>query len=95
MRKRDIAIKLAEKTGLTQLKSLNAVQDVIDIISEELLSGNRIELRNFGVFEVKTVKARKGRNPNNPSHEVIIPERNVVKFRSGLHFKEKIQNKKI
>ena len=42
-----------------------------------------MELRNFGVFEVKTRKARVGRNPNSPDTDVPIPKRSVVKFKPG------------
>jgi nucleoid DNA-binding protein len=42
-----------------------------------------VELRNFGVFEVKIRKARVGRNPNSPEKDVPIPERAVVKFKPG------------
>lgn len=60
-----------------------AVQTVLDAIADELRKGGRVELRNFGVFEVVNRKSRIGRNPNNPGVDVKIPERNVVKFRAG------------
>ena len=58
------------------------------IISRFLRSN--IELRNFGVFEIKVRKSRKGRNPNKPEIEVAIPERVVVKFRAGKELRERI-----
>jgi nucleoid DNA-binding protein len=93
--KRGLALKLAKNNGLTQQKSIDTVQGIIDIISDELLNGNRIELRTFGVFELSTRKQRIGRNPNSPEDDIIIPERTVVKFRAGLNFKDKIQNRKV
>ncbi|MBR7137479.1 MAG: HU family DNA-binding protein, partial [Clostridia bacterium] len=51
-----------------------------------------IELRNFGVFEIKVRKSRKGRNPNKPKNEVVIPERAVVKFRAGKELKKLSNN---
>ena len=49
------------------------------------------ELRNFGVFEIKVRKERKGRNPNKPQDVVKIPERAVVKFRAGKELKEAVE----
>ena len=50
---------------------------------EILVAERRIELRNFGVFEVKVRKARVGRNPNKPETDVPIPARSMVKFKAG------------
>ena len=63
---------------------------LLDYIAEELVSGRNIELRNFGVFEIKVRKSRKGRNPNKPEVTVAIPERVVVKFRAGKELRERI-----
>ena len=60
-------------------------------ITEELIAGRNIELRNFGVFEIKVRKERKGRNPNKPQDVVRIPERAVVKFRAGKELKEAVE----
>jgi nucleoid DNA-binding protein len=68
---------------LTQQQVLMVVQKTLDYISEALSRGDKVELRNFGVFEVKVRKARVGRNPNAPETDVPIPERSVVKFKAG------------
>ena len=52
-------------------------------IAESLAKGDKVELRNFGVFEVKIRKARVGRNPNRPETDVPIPARAMVKFKAG------------
>lgn len=69
----------------------DVVQKTLDYIVDELAAGSTIELRNFGVFEVKVRKSRKGRNPNRPKKEVIIPERVVAKFRAGKVLKERVE----
>ena len=81
--KRDLVMRIADDTGISQQDVLKVVQKTLDLLSESLASGQKIELRNFGVFEVKTRKARVGRNPNNPGTDVPIPQRSVVKFKPG------------
>jgi nucleoid DNA-binding protein len=63
MTKKEIARKIAEHSGISQLVVLEAVQMVFDGIIETLVEEGRIELRNFGVFEVKRRRARQARNP--------------------------------
>ena len=81
--KRDLVIRISEETGLIQQQVLTVAQKTLDYISEALAKGDKVELRNFGVFEVKVRKARIGRNPNSPATDVPIPERAVVKFKPG------------
>ena len=90
MTKRDLVVKIAADTNLIQSDVANVVQKTLDYIAEELVSGRNIELRNFGVFEIKVRKSRKGRNPNKPEVTVAIPERVVVKFRAGKDLRERI-----
>ena len=81
--KRDLVIRISEETGLVQQQVLDVVQKTLDYIAEALAKRDKVELRNFGVFEVKIRKARVGRNPNAPEKDVPIPERAVVKFKPG------------
>ena len=83
MTKRDLVVRISEETGLIQQEVQAVVQKTLDYITEALAKGETVELRNFGVFEVKTRKARIGRNPNRPEIDVPIPTRSVVKFKSG------------
>ncbi|MBR2439175.1 MAG: integration host factor subunit beta [Lentisphaeria bacterium] len=93
MTKRDIIVKIAEESKtLTQAEVGFVVQRTLDAIVEELAAGRNIELRNFGVFEIRVTKKRVGRNPAKPENEVVIPERSVVKFRSGRILREKVGN---
>ncbi len=91
MTKRDLVVKIARETGFIQNDVAEVVQKTLDYIAEDLIAGNTIELRNFGVFEIKVRKSRKGRNPNQPQNEVVIPERAVVKFRAGKELKEAVE----
>jgi nucleoid DNA-binding protein len=81
--KRDLVTRISDETGLVQQQVLEVVQKTLDYIAEALARGDKVELRNFGVFEVKVRKARIGRNPNAPETDVPIPARSVVKFKPG------------
>jgi nucleoid DNA-binding protein len=88
--KRDLVIRISDETGLVQQRVLEVVQKTLDYISEALAKGDKVELRNFGVFEVKVRKARVGRNPNAPAVDVPIPQRAVVKFKSGKEMRAEV-----
>ena len=90
MTKRDIVIRISNETGLVQQQVLDVVQKTLDYISEAVSHGRKVELRNFGVFEVKIRKARVGRNPNRPGTDVPIPQRSVVKFKPGKEMREAV-----
>jgi nucleoid DNA-binding protein len=81
--KRDLVIRISNEAGLGQQQVFGVVQKTLDYISEALAKGDKVELRNFGVFEVKVRKARVGRNPNKPKIDVPIPARSTVKFKAG------------
>ena len=83
MTKRDLVIRISEETGLVQQQVLDVVQKTLDYIAQAVSKGEKVEIRNFGVFEVKIRKARIGRNPNAPATDVPIPRRAVVKFKPG------------
>lgn len=88
--KREIVVNIADQTGLVQHDVFDVVQRTLDHIVGALAKGDNIELRNFGVFEVKLTKPRVGRNPNEPGSSFVIPARATVKFRSGKVMKEKV-----
>ena len=90
MTKRDLVIRISEETGLVQQDVLNVVQKTLDYIAGALAKGDKVELRNFGVFEVKIRKARVGRNPNAPETDVPIPTRAVVKFKAGKEMRDEV-----
>jgi len=82
--------RISNESGLVQQQVLDVVQKTLDYIAESLSKGDKVELRNFGVFEVKTRKARVGRNPNAPETDVPIPERCVVKFKPGKEMRAEV-----
>src|SRR5665213_1312554 len=90
MTKRDLVIRISDETGLVQQEVLKVVQRTLDHISNAVAKGTTVELRNFGVFEVKVRKARIGRNPNRPETDVPIPQRAVVKFKPGKEMREAV-----
>ena len=81
--KRDLVLRLSEDSGLIQQQVSDIVQGTFDHIIKALAKGEKVELRNFGIFEVRVRKARTGRNPSAPGTEVPIPARSVVKFKAG------------
>ena len=85
--KRDLVMRISEETGLIQTQVFDVIQKTLDQISEALAKGGKVELRNFGVFEVKVRKARVGRNPRQPETDVPIPARAMVKFKAGKEMK--------
>jgi nucleoid DNA-binding protein len=90
MTKRDLVVKISEETGLVQQQVLDVVQRTLDLISNALAQNETVELRNFGVFEVKVRKARIGRNPNAPAKDVRIPPRAVVRFKAGKEMRDEV-----
>jgi nucleoid DNA-binding protein len=90
MTKKDIVLKVSDETGIKQIDVKKIVQKTFDCIVEALVRGEKIELRNFGVFKVKQRKSRTGRNPR--TNQVIpVPPRKVVIFKAGLEMKQKIK----
>src|ERR1700704_2505467 len=88
--KKEIVKQISEELGLTQLKTKEIVQQTFDAIVDTLLAEKRIELRNFGVFEVKRRKARKARNPRT-GERVDVEPKYVVTFKPGKEMEEKVR----
>ena len=93
--KRDLAtrVRLAIKPDvkLHQAQVADVISHTLDAIRDALVNGNTVELRNFGVFKIEVRKERVGRNPKDPSVDIRIPERKVVKFRSGKELKNQLE----
>src|SRR3984893_17513700 len=88
--KKEIVKTISDEIGMTQLKTKEIVQKTFDAIVETLIQDRRIELRNFGVFEVKKRAARKARNPRT-GDKVFVPEKYVVTFKPGKEMEEKVR----
>lgn len=89
MTKKDIVLKVAADTGLKQLDVKRVVQKSLETIVESLAKGETVELRNFGIFKVKSRKGRTGRNPRT-GEKVPVPPKRVVTFKPGLLMKRDI-----
>ena len=92
MTKKEIVRTISEEIGLTQLKTKEIVQKTFDAIVEALVEERRIELRNFGVFEVRWRKPRTARNPRT-GEKVMVPERRAVVFQPGQEMEQRVEEK--
>jgi nucleoid DNA-binding protein len=90
MTKKDIIMKIADETNLKQVEVKDVVQRTFDMIIDSLREGDKVELRNFGIFKVKTRKGRLGRNPRT-GDSVSIPDKKVVSFKPGMKMKVDVE----
>lgn len=90
MTKKDMAIKIADSTGIKQIVVKKIIQKTLDAIIDILAAGESIELRNFGVFKVKSRKGKTGRNPRT-GETVPVPPKRVAVFKPGLIMKQKVK----
>lgn len=91
MTKKEIVRVISEELGLTQQQTKDVVQRTFDSIVDTLVREGRIELRNFGVFEVKPRAARTARNPKT-GEQVQVPEKFVVSFKPGKVMEQRVQD---
>jgi len=87
--KKEIVEKIAEQTQIKQIDVKKVVQKTFDTIAEALIKGDRVELRDFGIFKTKSRKARKGRNPRT-GESVPVPPKRAVVFKAGMELKKKV-----
>jgi nucleoid DNA-binding protein len=87
--KKELAKTIASELKLPALVALQAVQRTFDGITESLVQEGRIELRNFGVFEVRKRKPRKARNPRT-GEKVKVPAKLVVTFKPGREMEQRV-----
>ena len=90
MTKKDIVLKISEESQVKQIDVKKVVQKTLDTITDSLVKGETVELRNFGIFKVKSRRGRTGRNPRT-GQEVPVPPRKVVVFKPGLEMKQKVR----
>jgi len=90
MTKKDIVMKISTDTNIKQIDVKKVVQMTFDIIVDTLAKGEKIELRNFGVFKTKSRKGRMGRNPRTGDQVPVLPKR-VAVFKPGLVMKAKVK----
>jgi integration host factor subunit beta len=94
MTKKEIVKQIALKHEQSQVLVKDIVQETFDLIVETLVNEGRIELRKFGVFEVKRRKQRKARNPRT-NESVVVEARNVVTFQPGNVMEERVRHAKV
>src|SRR3954452_9844781 len=87
--KKELIDRIAETSGQRRVQVKKVVQQFLDEIVNELGKGNRLEFRDFGVFETKLRKARKAQNPKT-LEPVAVPEKRTVKFKVGRLMKQKL-----
>ena len=90
MTKKDIVLKIAQQTHIKQVVVKKVVQQFLDEIVKALVEGNRVELRNFGIFKVKSRKGRTGRNPRTGEAVAVDPKK-VAVFKAGLVMKQDVK----
>lgn len=90
MTRKDLAAKIAEKKGLRQSDVKVVVDEILKEMSQSLARGEKVELRDFGIFKVKERKSRLGRNPKT-GEAVPVPARKVVHFKVGKELKELVK----
>ena len=91
MRKVEIINRIADETGLTKAQAEKAVNAILEEIKDGLQRGEPVILRRFGSFQVREKRARMGRNPKT-GEAAGIPARRVVRFKSGGHFRESVND---
>jgi integration host factor subunit beta len=89
--RKDIIRTIANQLGLTQIQASQIVHKLLDAIVNTLVEEGRVELRNFGVFEVRRRKARKARNPRS-GEQVMVPAKCAVTFKPGQRLEERVES---
>ncbi len=91
MTKQELVDKIASKTDMSRKQAADAVEAVLDSITETLRSGGEINFTGFGKFSTQFRKERQGVNPRNPSEKVTIPAATVPKFSAGSALKSAVR----
>jgi integration host factor subunit beta len=87
--KKELIDRIAQQTGHRRVQVKQIVQQFLDAVVSELGQGNRLEFRDFGVFETKVRKARRAQNPKTLA-PVEVPEKRTVKFKVGRLMKQQL-----
>ena len=92
MNKADLIAAIAAKTGDTKKSAEASVNAFVDVITESLVKGDKVQLVGFGSFEVRKRAARKGRNPQT-KEEIKIPASKAPVFKAGKALKDLVNKK--
>ena len=88
--KKDIVLKIANESGIKQIDVKRVVQSTLDKITEYLATGQTVELRNFGIFKIKSRRGRLGRNPRT-GETIRIAASRTAKFRAAKALKDAVK----
>jgi len=88
--KRDLVQRISDSSGQTKVLVRDIIQAFLDEVGNELVAGNRLEFRKFGVFEVRHRPGRIAQNPKS-LEKVVVPAKRVVKFKVGNVLKKKVE----
>ncbi len=91
MIKKELVQRIADETGFLPADIRSVLQLALDHMVDALAKGERIEFREFGVFETIQRRPRIGRNPGNPQQTYQVPAHRVVRFKPGKSMKEKVR----
>ncbi|MEZ5964932.1 MAG: HU family DNA-binding protein [Planctomycetota bacterium] len=92
--KKELVNRIADKTGVTKVVAKEVIQAFLDMIIGELADGNRLEFREFGVFETKERAARRAQNPRT-LEKVQVPAKRIVKFKVGRMMRKKVSGEDV
>lgn len=93
MTKKKLINSIAQEKGIHPSDVRHVIQAFLDKMTDSLSTGERLEFRDFGVFEVVRRKQKIGRNPKNASVPIVIPERLAVKFTPGKKMRKLIEDR--
>ena len=91
MNKTGLIAAVAEKVDVSKKEATAVVEATIDVITEALKAGDKVQLVGFGCFEVRQRDAREGRNPQDPAKTIKIPASKVPVFKAGKVLKDSIK----
>ena len=92
--KKELVNRIADRTGVTKVVAKEIIQSFLNSIIEELAEGNRLEFREFGVFESRDRAARRAQNPRT-LERVEVPAKRIVKFKVGRLMRKKVSGEDV
>lgn len=92
--KKELVHRIAERTGVTKVVAKDVIQAFLNAIIDELADGNRLEFREFGVFESRERAARLAQNPRT-LEKVPVPAKRIVKFKVGRLMRKKVSGEDV
>ena len=92
--KKELVHRIADRSGVTKVVAKEVIQSFLNAIIDELAEGNRLEFREFGVFESRERAARLAQNPRT-LEKVPVPAKRIVKFKVGRLMRKKVSGEDI